>query len=95
VALSPRQQGARALAAGLSCWAVNVALTLAFGMYGPALVILGALGVWAGAVLLLWGDSFRTMPLAQKLPAGLIAAVVVAGSGLMLLRWLDGIPTQR
>jgi hypothetical protein len=46
-----RMLGAKALAAGLLCWAVNVALVLTVGRYGPSLVLLGALGVFFGAVL--------------------------------------------
>lgn len=85
--MQTRKQGARALAAGLLCWAVNVALLLTAGMYGPILVILGALGVWAGAVLLIWGDGFRAMPPAQKLPAALISLALAGVPAFFLAQW--------
>jgi hypothetical protein len=82
-----RKQGATALAAGAMCWGVNVLLTLTVGMYGPILVIFGALGVFAGAALLIWGDSFRTMSASQKIPAALIALAVTLAPAFLLLRW--------
>jgi hypothetical protein len=84
--MESRKKGARALAAGLLCWGVNLFLMRTVGYYGPVLVILGALGIFAGAVLLVWGDSFRTMPLVQKVPAALISLAVVSGLALVLLR---------
>lgn len=85
--MSSREKGARALAVGLLCWGINIALMRTVGAFGPALVILGALGVFFGAILLVWGDSFRTMPVAQKIPAALIALGAVAGLSFALLRW--------
>lgn len=82
-----RRQGANALGVGLLCWAVNIALVLTVGLYGPILVILGALGIFFGAVLLIWGDSYRSMPLAQKIPAALITLAVVGGGAASLLQW--------
>jgi hypothetical protein len=65
-------------------------LALTFGMYGTSLVIFGGLGVFAGAVLLVWGDAFRTMTVAEKLPAALIALVVTLAPAVLLLRWIEG-----
>ncbi len=42
-------------------------------------------------VLLIWGASFKTMPPAQKVPAGLIALGLVALLGLGLARWLSAL----
>ena len=84
--MNGRAKGANALAMGLLCWGVNLALALTFGMFGPMLVIFGALLVFVGAVQVVWGDSFRTMPAAQKTPAALIALCVVAGVALAVLR---------
>lgn len=88
--MSTRQKGINALAAGLLCWGVNVALVLTAGMYGPLLVILGGLGIFAGSLLLVWGDSFRGMSLAQKIPSALIAFTVAVVPALMLMRWAEG-----
>lgn len=86
-----RMLGAKALAAGLLCWAVNVALVLTVGRYGPSLVLLGALGVFFGAVLVVWGESFRAMSLAQKVPAALIALAATPGPALLLMRWASSV----
>lgn len=85
-----RKRGAKALAAGLLCWGVNVGFMLALGRFAPFLVLLGALGVFFGAVLLVWGDSFRTMPLTQKIPAALIALAATLGPVFLLFRWAEG-----
>ena len=84
--MDARKQGAKALAAGLLCWGVDAVLALTTGMYGVILVILGALGVWAGIVLVLFGGSFRMMPASQKIPAGLLALVLAAVPAFLLLR---------
>lgn len=81
-----RGKGARALVAGLLCWGVHAGLVLTVGMYSVVLVLLGVLGVFAGAVLLVWGDAFRPMPIAQKIPAALIPLAVVVGAALALVR---------
>jgi hypothetical protein len=86
-----REQGAAAFGAGLLCWGVNLGLTLAAHMFSPALVIFGALGLFTGAVLLVWGESFKTMPASQKIPAALIALAVVALAAVPLARWLSSL----
>jgi hypothetical protein len=88
---SARVQGAAALGMGVFAWGVNVALTLSVGMFSPALVIFGGLGIVAGAVLVVWGESFKAMPTAQKIPAALIAIAVVALAAVPLTRWLSSI----
>jgi hypothetical protein len=82
-----RRQGANLLALGLACWAINLTLALTTGWYGLSLVVFGGIGIFGGAVLLVWGDSFRSMSPAQKVPAALIALTAVAAAGVALLRW--------
>lgn len=86
---NPRQQGATALGAGLMVWAINIAMMVGPGMFSPTLVIFGGLGIAAGSVLLIWGDSFKTMPVGQKIPAVFIALTVVALAGTLFARWLE------
>lgn len=86
-----RKKGAKAVAAGLMCWAINIVLILTMGGYGPTLVILGSLGVFFGGVSLVWGDSFHTMSVAQKIPAVLIVLAVVVGAAVGLLRWVQAL----
>lgn len=85
--MSGRARGARGLAAGLLVWAINVALIQTVGVFGVSMVLMGAVLVFVGSILLIWGDSFRTMPVAQKIPAALIALAPVAGAVIALLRW--------
>ena len=85
-AMDGRAKGASLLATGLLCWGINLTLALTLGMFGPTLVIFGALLIFLGAVQVLWGDSFRTMPPAQKIPAALIALSVVVGVAIAVLR---------
>lgn len=88
---NPRQQGAAALGAGLMVWAINIAMMLGPGMFSPTLVLFGGFGIAAGAVLLVWGDSFKTMPVGQKIPAVFIALMLVALAGTMFARWLPSL----
>lgn len=81
-----RRQGAASLAAGGLCWTVNLALARGPGVFSPTLLLLGGLGIAAGAVLLIWGDSYKTLPVAQKIPAALIALAAVALVGMLLWR---------
>lgn len=83
-----REQGAAALGAGLMVWALNVAMMVGPGLFSPTLVILGGVGIAAGSVLLVWGDSFKTMPVPQKIPAVFIALAIVALVGTVFSRWL-------
>lgn len=85
---APRQQGAAALGAGLMVWAINIAMMVGPGMFSPTLVIFGGVGIAAGSVLLIWGDSFKTMPVGQKIPAVFIALTLVALAGTVFSRWL-------
>ncbi len=86
-----RVMGAKALGAGLLCWAVNVGFMLAVGRFSPMLVLLGSLGVLAGAVLVVWGEGYQKMTTAQKVPAALIAVLLVGLTTALLLRWLPAI----
>ena len=86
-----RAQGAAALGAGVLCWGVNIALTLGAHVFSPALVILGAIGLFGGALQLIWGESFKSMPREQQIPAALIALAVVALAAVPLARWLSAI----
>ena len=83
-----RKSAAKALAAGLFCWGMDLFLAFNLGIYGPTLIVLGGLGVFAGILGLVWGESFRTMAVAQKVPAALIALVVTSG-GCAAGRWLS------
>jgi hypothetical protein len=90
--MKERSQGAQALALGLLCWGLNVALIRTVGAYGVYLVILGALGVFFGSVLLVWGASFRKMPVAQQIPAALIALAPIVAVAMMMVRWAAARP---
>lgn len=84
---STRVLGLRALAAGLLCLGVALALHLS-GFLAPALVILGVLGTGLGATLAVWGDGYQKLDGQQKLLAAGISVMALALLGAALLRAL-------
>ena len=76
------------LGAGVTMWTVQLGLMFGLGITSVLLVILGTFGVAAGAVLLVWGESFEKMPPAQKIPAALISLASFGLVAALVARWL-------
>lgn len=68
---------------GLAMIALNFVLWRVAGYVAPSLLLLGALAIWAGLVRLLVGTGLKSMPLTQRVPAALIALMVMLGLALL------------
>ena len=83
-----RATSAKALGFGVLVALANLGLIRLVGAYSMFLFGLAVVAVSFGAIGLVWGDSFRTMPLSQKIPAALIPLLIVGVAGVKLMDFI-------